>query len=166
MRDASAVAVGCLGDDPCRWLFQFDQDGSDDFDDHERGADNSRTTDQRNVDDLPHSTTSKATSPPTTTATTQPHAAASCKAIVSNPTPGTSGTETVSFTSAVPNGSVKRAVHYKTTNTPQAGSTGAGGSGQITFKLGTPTAGYTAQVDVTISGAAGTANCVTSFTPQ
>ena len=115
---------------------------------------------------LAQSTTSKVTSPPTTTATTQPHAAASCKAIVSNPTPGTGGSETVSYTSTVPNGSVTLAVHYKTTNTPQAGSTGAGGSGQITFKLATPTAGYTVQVDVTITGTSGTAKCVTSFTPQ
>jgi hypothetical protein len=33
MRDASAVAAGCPSDHPCRWLFQFDQDGSDDFHD-------------------------------------------------------------------------------------------------------------------------------------
>ena len=58
------------------------------------------------------------------------------------------------------------AVHYKTTNTPYTGATGAGGSGQVTFKLGRPTAGYTVQVDVTITGAAGTADCVTSFTPK
>jgi hypothetical protein len=85
---------------------------------------------------------------------------------VSNPTPGTGGSETVSFTSTVPNGLVKLAAHYQTTNAPYVSSTGAGGSGQITFRLGQPTAGYTVQVDVTITGAAGTAHCITAFTPQ
>src|SRR3982074_3826134 len=75
----------------------------------------SRTT----LTTLAQSTTSKATAPPTATATTQPPAPASCKAIVSNPTPGTGGSEIVSFTSNVPNGSVVATAHYKTPHSPQ-----------------------------------------------
>jgi hypothetical protein len=85
---------------------------------------------------------------------------------VSNPTPGTGGSEIVSFTSNVPNGSVLATAHYKTTNSPHAGSTTADGSGAITIKIGKPKAGYTVQVDVTITGAAAIAHCATAFTPQ
>ena len=45
-----------------------------------------------------------------------------------------------------------------------AQATAAGGA--ITIKIGKPKAGYTVQVDVTITGAAGIAHCATAFTPQ
>lgn len=108
------------------------------------------------------------TSPPTTSAATAapppPSPGHSCSASMSNPTPGTSGDETVNISSNVPNAPVTISKHYKTTTSYDSGTTDANGSAAVTFSIGRPTAGYTVEVDVSINN--GEASCSTSFTPQ
>jgi hypothetical protein len=103
---------------------------------------------------------------PTTPASTPPPSsgAATCTATMSNPTPGDSGDETVNVTSNVPNAPVLVTKHYKTTTTADSGTTDGGGAASITFDIGSPTIGYTVEVDVSINS--GQATCSTSFTPQ
>ncbi|HZU80749.1 MAG TPA: hypothetical protein VE991_12605 [Acidimicrobiales bacterium] len=86
-----------------------------------------------------------------------------CSASMSDPTPGTSGEETLSVSSDLPDASGTATAHYKTTDHPFPFQTDASGRASVTFSIGHPTAGYTVQVDVVITGGA---SCSTSFTPQ
>jgi hypothetical protein len=81
---------------------------------------------------------------------------------MSNPTPGTGGSDTANITSNVPSTALTVTAHYKTTSSSYPGMTDSSGSASVTFGIGHPTSGYTVQVTVDISGKAA---CSTSFTP-
>ena len=111
----------------------------------------------------PHTTTST-TSPTTTAPTTSTTQAAgpTCTATASDPTPGDGGSETISITSNQPSAPITATADYKTVDHTFTGTTDSTGSGSVTFSIGSPTAGFTVNVDVTV----GAASCSTSFTPQ
>jgi len=67
-------------------------------------------------------------------------------------------------TSNVPNAPLTVTKHYRTVTSYDSGMTNGSGSVSITFDIGSPTIGYTVQVDVNINN--GRATCSTSFTPQ
>jgi len=113
----------------------------------------------------PLTTEAPPTEPPVvaTTPPPPPPPAHSCSAGMSNPTPAPGAEETVNITSNVPNAPVTVTKHYRTTTSYDDGSTNSAGSASIPFSTGSPTPGYTVEVDVSINN--GEAACSTSFTP-
>ena len=107
-------------------------------------------------------TTTTARPTTTTTAPTTTLVAQHCSASMTNPTPGTGGSDTVVINSNVPDSPDTIVAHYKTTDHTFNDRTDAAGHDSYTFSIGHPTAGYTVRVDVTIQRA----SCSTSFTPQ
>lgn len=81
---------------------------------------------------------------------------------MSDPAPGTGGSETVNVTSNQPDAAIAVTAHYKTTTSSFPGVTDPSGAGAVRFSIGHPSAGFTVVVDVS----AGQATCSTSFTPH
>lgn len=103
------------------------------------------------------------TAAPTHSQPPPPPPAGTCTASMSNPTPGRGGSETVHVSSNVPNTGLTVTVHYKSKDSQYPGTTNGAGVADVTFGIGSPTAGYKVVVDVDISGKA---QCQTSFTPH
>lgn len=105
----------------------------------------------------------EAAPPPAPAPAAPPPASGSCTASMSDPTPGDGGEETLRVTSNLPNEPGTATAHYRTTDHPFSFQTDGSGAASVTFSIGTPTPGYTVEVDVQITGGA---TCSTSFTPQ
>jgi hypothetical protein len=108
------------------------------------------------------SSAAKATT--STTAPVLPEGA--CVARMSDPNPGTGGSDTVIVDSHFASQPVTVVAHYKSTNSTYSGSLSAAKHAELEFSIGKPTAGYPVNVDVTVGNATTGEKCLTTFTPH
>jgi hypothetical protein len=107
------------------------------------------------------STAAKAT---TTTAPVLPEGA--CVARMSDPNPGTGGSETVIVDSHFASLPLTVTAHYKSKDSTYSASLGANRHAEARFSIGQPTAGYPVTVDVAVGTTATGEKCQASFTPH
>jgi hypothetical protein len=101
----------------------------------------------------------------TTARPVAPVSTLTCSASMTDSSPTHNETTDVVVRTGTADADVTATAHYKSKDTTHSGEAASSGTAEIPFDISTATAGFTVEVDVTVSAHGASRSCSTSFTP-